>query len=153
MLTSDSTAWMLLETRKQPVSKVEAGVATSLLLADPGDLSGVSGDVPGGTFRQTGPLGVWGEYSLWAKGGPGRGGPGRGTKDRLTCCCRVAAGFREPESRVQQGNSSDAGPAIRARCLISEREPCAKDSARPVAVLEGSVSEVVESILVADGEM
>lgn len=85
--------------------------------------------------------------------GLGEGDPGRGTKDRLTCCCRVAAGFREPESRVQQGNSRDAGPAIRARCLISEREPCAKDSASPVAVLEGSVSEVVESILVADGEM
>ena len=28
MLTSDSTAWMLLEMRKQPVSKVEPGVAT-----------------------------------------------------------------------------------------------------------------------------
>lgn len=82
MLTSDSTAWMLLETRKQPVSKVEAGIATSLLLADPGDLSGGSGDVPGGTFRQIGPLGVWGEYSLWAKGGPGRGGPRAGDQEQ-----------------------------------------------------------------------
>lgn len=79
--------------------------------------------------------------------GLGEGDPGQGTKNRLTCCCRVAAGFREPESRVQQGNSRDA------RCLISEREPCAKDSASSVGVLEGSVSEVIESILVADGEM
>lgn len=109
--------------------------------------------MPAGTFRKTGPLEVWGKYSVLAKGGPGRGGPRVGDREQADLLLRGGGWIREPEICVQLDNSRDAGWEIRARCFISERELCANDSASSVGVLEGSVSEVAESILAADGEM
>lgn len=47
--------------------------------------------------------------AFWQRVGLGEGDPGWGTKNRLTCCCGLAAGYREPEIRVQLDNSRDAG--------------------------------------------
>lgn len=38
--------------------------------------------MPGGTFRKTGPLEVWGKYSVLAKGGLGRRGPRVGDQEQ-----------------------------------------------------------------------
>lgn len=80
MLTSDSTAWMLLETRKQPVSKVRPASHLSGSPADPGDLWGLQ-DVPGGTFSRQDHLGFGENKQPWGQRvGLGRGGPGRGPR-------------------------------------------------------------------------